>query len=192
MRSIAQIALPALLLAICSALTNEANGQTAVRKIADSTREKLWAYDRKSNRPKEGMLLPEFTAFTTDGRIVTNAYLNGKVSLLIFWDPWCNCFKPESLGALPELAKLHKDFQILSLMSDTGRLSVFKNQHPLETPVLILPDRETMSALCANNGIPSCVLVDRAGRMVRISGLLLRDIFDEQSFADKIRELLMF
>ena len=49
-----------------------------------------------------------------------------------------------------------------------------------------------MHALNGNNGIPSCVLVDRQGHIVKISGHLHPFIFDEQSFSDKIKELLMF
>ena len=166
--------------------------QKAIAGPDDTLVVTLRAFDRRNNAPKEGMILPPFEAMMDNGKLLNNASLRGKISLLLFWYPECGCFNPDVLGALPELTKQHQDFQIISIVSDTGGLALFRSRHALANACANIHAEAKMHELNGNNGFPSCVLVGRDGNIARISGFLQKDIFDEQGFTDKIRELLMF
>lgn len=181
-----------LLLLVSTEIPVTVSAQQKKFVMPDTFIAKMRVFDRKHNAPLEGMILPEFTATLEDGRQLSNASLRGKVSLLLFWYPTCNCFRPDALGSLPELVKQYKDFQIVSIMSDTSGLALFRSGHSFVTTCANVYSEAKCREMNGGNGFPSCVLVSRAGNVARISGMLQQGIFDEQAFADKIRELLMF
>jgi hypothetical protein len=93
---------------------------------------------------------------------------------------------------LPEPGAPYKDFQIISLIADASELSTFLRQNPDlgRYPIASLQSHQKAAALNGGAGMPSCVLVDRYGRIGPIS-LLGGRLFDEQAMSDKIRELIL-
>lgn len=68
------------------------------------------------NLLKNGVMAPDFTAFTPDGKKVSLSDFKGKVVILDFWATWCG----PCMVSMPGLEKIHqqvisKDVVVLSL-----------------------------------------------------------------------------
>jgi hypothetical protein len=144
-----------------------------------------------------GMPLHDFNAYTPGGTPFTNRNLAGKISLILFWYPSIGSshgkFDAEylKLGQLTAFREQCKFFQIVSLMPDTTGLTLFRRQNP-ETDiytVATLQSHRDMTDLNGGMGMPSCVLVDRNGKIVRRS--FLGRGLDEEGLAGKIREMML-
>jgi uncharacterized protein YeaC (DUF1315 family) len=144
-----------------------------------------------------GMVFGDFSAATPDGQILTNKALERKVTLVLFWYPSLAYSNRKyvadylSLGALPALRQQHRDFQILSLIPDTSALALFRQQNPDAETYTVgnLASFAKAKELNPGRGMPSCVLVDKYGKIAKTS--ILGKGLDEQAMADKIRELLL-
>jgi hypothetical protein len=143
------------------------------------------------------MAIGDFNAYTPAGAPFTNRNLAGKISLILFWYPSIGTshgkFDAEylKLGQLATFREQCKFFQIVSLMPDTAGLALFRQQNP-ETDVYkvaTLQSHGNMTDLNGGMGMPSCVLVDRNGKIVRRS--YLGRGLDEEGLAGKIRELML-
>ena len=144
-----------------------------------------------------GMVFGDFSAATPDGQLVTNRMLDRKVSLLLFWYPSLGYSNRKyvadylRLGNLPALRQQYKDFQIISLVPDTSGLALFREQN-LDADVYTVANLGSFAKtreLNPGRGMPSCVLVDKYGKIAKTSSLGSQ--LDEQAMADKIRELML-
>jgi len=111
--------------------------------------------------------LPALTLRTLDGKTVTTADLKGKVVLLDFWASWCiPCRK-----SFPEVDRLSKDFEqkgltVIAVSVDEQRKNAesFLSLFP-HTMTIALDDKGTAAQALDLQGMPSSLLVDRAGHI---------------------------
>lgn len=124
-------------------------------------------------RVPHGKPAPAFTLNTPAGKSVSLATFKGKVVLLEFWAPWC----PSCLLASPYVNRLQtelkdKGFEVVavSTMATADELNAYLQKSPQSVTVLYDPadeDRCVGYAKYQISGLPSFVLIDRKGRVVR-------------------------
>lgn len=117
----------------------------------------------------EGKAAPAFTLKTLDGRSVSLADFRGRVVLLDFWGTFC----PPCVAALPELQALHdrhaaRGFAVVGVTVDDRPAMVKKATAKLTYPI-VQATPQVWSAYKVN-ALPSLVLVDRDGKIVRRFG----------------------
>ena len=117
----------------------------------------------------EGKPAPAFTLKTLDGKAVSLADFRGRVVLLDFWGTFC----PPCLAALPELQALHekhaaKGFAVVGVTVDDRPALVKKATAKLTYPI-VQATPQVWSAYKVNS-LPSLVLVDRDGKIVKRFG----------------------
>jgi peroxiredoxin len=117
----------------------------------------------------EGKPAPAFTLKTYDGRPVSLADFRGKVVLLDFWGTFC----PPCMAALPKLQALHdanasRGFAVVGVTVDDRAALVKKATAKLTYPILQATP-QVWSAYKVN-ALPSLVLVDRDGRILKRFG----------------------
>jgi thiol-disulfide isomerase/thioredoxin len=117
----------------------------------------------------EGKAAPPFTLKTLDGRSVSLADFRGRVVLLDFWGTFC----PPCMAALPELQALHdrhaaRGFAVVGVTVDDRPALVKKATAKLTYPI-VQATPQVWSAYKVN-ALPSLVLVDRDGKIVKRFG----------------------
>jgi len=117
----------------------------------------------------EGKPAPAFTLKTYDGRPVSLADFRGKVVLLDFWGTFC----PPCIAALPKLQALHdghasRGFAVVGVTVD-DRVAMVKKATAKITYPIVQATPQVWSAYKVN-ALPSLVLVDRDGRIVKRFG----------------------
>jgi thiol-disulfide isomerase/thioredoxin len=133
---------------------------------------------------------PEFTAKTSDGRIVTLDQLKGKVVLIDFWATWC----PPCRESVPEIKELLKKYSsgqlvVLSVSADDKKenWSAYVAQHGMGW--LQSWDKDNDSSVLKAFGVhsfPTYVLMDGEGIVrERINGL-----DNHQTLTGRMREAL--
>jgi len=122
----------------------------------------------------------------TDGKPVSLNDVQGKVTLINYWGPWCY----PCLVEMPELVELNQaigdapDFRFLSVACDPGRTSDLDDLHErslekmaaagADWPVYADPDQSNRAALVQSAdmrrgfGFPTTVLLDREGKIAAI------------------------
>lgn len=133
--------------------------------------------------------LPEFTATTIDGRSVSRADLNGKVTLVEFWATWCGPCVEELPNVKAAYEKFKGEgFDILGISLDRGgEMTTAEFQkwcvdHGVGWAQIY--DGKYFDADLAKlfhvTGIPFGLLIDRAGRVVAVEDDLRGDKLAEQ------------
>lgn len=117
----------------------------------------------------EGKTAPAFTLKTYDGKAVSLADFRGRVVLLDFWGTFC----PPCMAALPELQALHnkhaaRGFAVVGVTVDDRAALVKKATAKLTYPI-VQATPQVWSAYKVNS-LPSLVLVDREGKIVKRFG----------------------
>ena len=117
----------------------------------------------------EGKPAPAFTLKTFDGKPVSLADFRGRVVLLDFWGTFC----PPCMAALPELQALHdrhaaRGFAVVGVTVDDRPALVKKATAKLTYPI-VQATPQVWSAYKVN-ALPSLVLVDREGKIVKRFG----------------------
>lgn len=117
----------------------------------------------------------ELVALDGDGRALRLADMRGKVVLINFWATWC----APCVRELPALARLAErltetDFKLLALSSDRGGKRVvepFLAKIELSGFPVHLDENGVTGRAFGVRGLPTSVLIDRAGRDVgRLEG----------------------
>jgi len=177
-----------LVLLIC--IGTLARSQSRMHPVNSESKQNIEDHKRIYDN-RIGTILSPFSAISTTGIPMTNESLNGRVTLILFWHPWCNCFPTHGITDVQKIAANRKDFQIISMMWDTGRLYEYKQQLGVNMQVAKLPNQEIERSLSGGFGIPSFVLLDKNGIIV-----LQRDFWpnkwDEGSILTKLKEMLVF
>lgn len=166
------------------------------KAVSDEQHEFMVRLARKSE-VLNGAAFGDFNAYTPGGTSFTNRNLAGKISLILFWYPSIGTSHGKfvsdylNLGQLSAFREQCTFFQIVSLMPDTSGLAMFREQNPEASiyTVATLQSHAGMTDLNGGMGMPSCVLVDREGKVVRRS--FLGKGLDEEGLAGKIRELML-
>ena len=90
--------------------------------------------------------------------------LKGRVVVLEFWATWCAPCIP-ALDHLGELQAKHSDVLVLGISpEDPGRMARFLERRQVSFPVALDKQRTTFDAY-GSRGVPTTVVVDRAGRI---------------------------
>ncbi|BBP43860.1 redoxin domain-containing protein [Thiosulfativibrio zosterae] len=119
----------------------------------------LQVYQGLANKP---LALPSF-----EGNMVSLTDLHGKVVLLNFWASWC----PPCVHEMPSMANLktqlnQKPFEILAvnLAEERAVIKQFKQQHPLNFPVLMDLQGQAVQDWQVF-AYPSSYLIDKQGKI---------------------------
>jgi hypothetical protein len=186
-----------LSLALAVMVAAPAHAQPKAKAESDQDHHDFMVRLARKSEVQNGMAFVNFSAHTPGGAPFNNRNLTGKISLILFWYPSISTSQGKfvadylNLGQLPQFREQCKFFQIVSLMPDTSGLALFRQQHPERDiyTVATLQSHAPMTALNGGMGMPSCVLVDRDGKVVRRS--FLGRGLDEDGLAGKIRELML-
>ena len=119
-------------------------------------------------QPTDGAAVPELRFSTADGTVRTLADYAGQGVVLNLWATWCVPCVAE-MPALDALARLvaNDGVAVLALSSDRGGAPpverFYRDKNIQTLPVLLDPRGDAARALGAR-GIPTTLLIDRAGK----------------------------
>lgn len=117
-----------------------------------------------------GAFAPALEARTLDGAPVALDSLRGAPVLLNVWATWCHPCRDE----IPVLEELHRQYapqglRVVGVTIDnagrTADIRSFARQYGMTYPIWHDPDQYVMPAFSVI-GVPTTVLIDRAGRLV--------------------------
>ncbi len=114
--------------------------------------------------------LPAVSFKNAAGETVRLADFRGRVVLLNFWATWC----PPCVREMPSLDRLQamiggKDFTVIALSLDRRgleRVGPFFEEHGLDSLTQYIDPRSRVAAALRVSGLPTTLLIDRAGREV--------------------------
>jgi thiol-disulfide isomerase/thioredoxin len=111
---------------------------------------------------------PDFRLKTMDGRVIGPRDFPGKVVVIDFWATWCQPCQIQSL-ILDNMAKKMSGSSVIFLATDVGEteetVRSYLRANPQHTiPVLLDPENKVSDALGVM-GLPTLMIVDRAGRI---------------------------
>lgn len=136
--------------------------------------------------------LASFSVTASDGRTVTPQDFDGRVVLLNFWATWCVPCRVE----MPSLEGLQDElggetFTVVPVSVDRGGQPVvdrFYSEHALDGLDAYFDPRSRAAGTLGVLGLPTSILVDRAGREVgRVHGAIK---WDEPAIQALIAELI--
>lgn len=143
---------------------------------------------------KVGDMAPDFEVTLTDGKKVQLSKLRGKVVMLQFTASWCGVCRKEMPFIEKDIWQKHKnnpDFVLMGIDRDEPLDTVLKfaKQTGVTYPLGLDPGANIYAKYALrNSGITRNVLIDRDGKIVKLTRL-----YNEQEFSslvDKIDELL--
>ncbi len=159
----------------------------------------LLAWVHRGTMPvQEGQKAPDFRAPNLAGDTVALSALRGRVVLLNAWATWCEPCRWE----MPALERLYqklgpRGLVVLAVSEDeigpaspgdpTGDVARFVSENQLTFTVLLDPKTRLQSAF-GISGLPTTLLIDRRGRVVR--RLLGPARWDEPPYSAEIERLL--
>ncbi|HZW36833.1 MAG: TlpA family protein disulfide reductase [Deltaproteobacteria bacterium] len=119
-----------------------------------------------STRSEEGVRFVDFTLRDPDGVPVTFGNLVGKKPvLLLFWAAWC----PICMEDIPAVNEIHRrgDMQVVAVnvKESAKRVKGAIRSLGIRYPVLLDPDGAVAQRYKVP-GIPVCIVIDKAGRIV--------------------------
>jgi peroxiredoxin len=137
-----------------------------------------------------GSPAPPFTLGARGGKDVSLAQFKGQVVMLNFWASWCGPCRQE----MPLLEDIYKKYNKLgftllgvNVEPDSNAANDWLKQTPVSFPILY--DKESkVSKLYDVLGMPSTVIIDRAGR-IRVLHRGYKP-GDENGYLDSIRALI--
>lgn len=138
-----------------------------------------------------GQKAPDFTVKKTDGSLFTLSECKGRVVLLQFTASWCGVCRKEMKEALePKIWQKYKDnpsFVFIGIDRDEPleKVKQFIQQTGITYPMALDPGAETYVKYAEReSGITRNVLIDRAGRIVKLTRL-----YNEQEFSGLLETL---
>ncbi len=136
---------------------------------------------------KEGAEAPDFTVEMVDGSSITLAGLRGKVVLLNFWATWCPPCREELSHVQQQIIDRFaaQEFVFLPISRGEQRATVeaFRAKTGYAFAMGLDPD-ETIYKRYATRFIPRNFLIDRTGRVVKVSVG-----YDETEFAELVQAI---
>jgi len=121
-----------------------------------------------------------FILKTTNGDVLTNESIKGKVTFIAFWNAsYARTWEYDKLNRLYD--SLHKNpaFEFISVAIQENLLDEFVKEHDPHYPITFVRDKHAMDILNYSNGIPSFVIIDKDGKivLVRRGGITEKDQF---------------
>lgn len=118
--------------------------------------------------PMEGLMAPDFSLPTLDGKVMKLSDYAGKIIFLNIWATWCAPCKEE----MPSMQKLFelmrgKDFVMLTISIDEKKETVeaFMKENKLTLPVA-LDQQQKVSPLYRITGVPETYIIDKGGMVM--------------------------
>ncbi|MBF0633747.1 MAG: TlpA family protein disulfide reductase [Nitrospinae bacterium] len=118
--------------------------------------------------PMEGLMAPDFTLPTLDGKEMKLSDHRGKIVFLNIWATWCAPCKEE----MPSMEKLYelmrgKDFVMLTVSIDEKKETVeaFMKENKLTMPVG-LDSLQTVAPQYRITGVPESYIIDKNGMVM--------------------------
>ncbi|MDO4878221.1 MAG: TlpA disulfide reductase family protein [Neisseria sp.] len=114
---------------------------------------------------------PRFTTTDLNGRTISNAQLQGKVSFINFWFPSC----PGCVSEMPKIVKMSQDyrqqpdFQIIGISQPYDSLDSVKNYvqtRHIGFPI-IYDEKHGLARAFNTQVYPTSVLTDKKGRIIK-------------------------
>ena len=134
---------------------------------------------------KVGDQAPDFTVTLTDGSQVRLSELRGKVVMLQFTASWCGVCRKEMPFIERDIWQKHKDdaaFALIGIDRDEPleKVIAFAGQTKVTYPLALDPGADVF-ALYADRkaGITRNVLIDREGKIVKLTRLYKEEEFNE-------------
>lgn len=143
---------------------------------------------------KIGDEAPDFTITLTDGKKIRLSDLRGKVIMLQFTASWCGVCRKEMPFIEKGIWQKHNnnpDFVLIGIDRDEplDKVLAFAKQTGVTYPLGLDPGADIYAKYALrNSGITRNVLIDRDGRIVKLTRLYNEKEFN--SLVDKIDELL--
>lgn len=113
--------------------------------------------------------VPTFSAATLDGQTVRSEQWRGKVTLVNFWATWCSPCRAEIPDLLGLQAKYRDHLRLIGISADEGDVGPVKNfvaAMRMNFPIVMLTPKLDQ-LLGGVHGLPTTLLVDREGRIVK-------------------------
>ena len=132
-----------------------------------------------------GSRLPEFSARTLQGRIISSADLRGKVVLVDFWATWCEPCKKEMPGYQKLLDRYGGSrFAVVglkaSMMADTEDPLGFAKKTGVRYPLAVATE-DLMRKFGGLEGLPTTLLYDRQGILrKKVIGFECNSVFESE------------
>jgi peroxiredoxin len=144
-----------------------------------------------------GKPLPNFKMTDTQGRVVTNAHLQGKVALIDFWATDCEpCLKVSRIMQVLHDRYAHKGLIVVGASIETDeednalkeKLNTYIRKEGYTYSMLF--DADELAAACKIPGIPTVLILDRKGVIRRAQAGLWDDEELQSKFDEAIKSLL--
>ena len=125
--------------------------------------------------------VPAFLARDLNGKVVSTAEWNGKVTLLTFWATWCGPCRAE-IPMLIDLQKQYKDqLQVVGISVDDDepeRVKAFVDKAGINYPV-VMWTRDIVTRFGGVPALPTTFVINREGRvMQKHVGLIAPGIYE--------------
>lgn len=137
-----------------------------------------------------GEMAPDFTIKLTDGKSVTLSSLRGKVVMLQFTASWCGVCRKEMPFIEKDIWQKHKEnkgFALIGIDRDEPleKVLAFAKSTGVTYPLGLDPGADIFAKYALrNSGITRNVLIDRDGKIVKLTRL-----YNEEEFASLVEKI---
>lgn len=139
---------------------------------------------------KVGNMAPDFTVTLTDGKSVSLSALRGKVVMLQFTASWCGVCRKEMPFIEKDIWLKHKnnpEFALIGIDRDEplDKVLAFAKNTGVTYPLGLDPGADIFAKYALrNSGITRNVLIDREGKIVKLTRL-----YNEEEFASLVWQI---
>ena len=189
------VALLAVSLLACS---GQKKGAEAAESVSDTVKVATEAMSAQADSTgyivRIGEIAPDFTITLTDGKQVTLSSLRGKVVMLQFTASWCGVCRKEMPFIEKDIWLKHKDnadFALIGIDRDEPleKVLAFAKSTGVTYPLGLDPGADIFAKYALRDaGITRNVLIDREGKIVKLTRLYNEDEF--ASLVQQINEML--
>ncbi len=142
----------------------------------------------QANLNNVGRKFPSFDAITTEGKFLNADSLKGKVTLLVFWYPSCNCFDLKKLNELNDHFKSNPAFRLAVVTNEITGLNDYIQKEKISFPLAIVSSTYELQEMRFHNGSPTFVVVNKFGIVSSVKSTF--QPFKTKDFTDLLAGLL--
>lgn len=185
------VALLALSVSACSGQKKGTSAEETATDSAQVAAETIAVQaDSTGYLVKVGEMAPDFTITLTDGKQVSLSSLRGKVVMLQFTASWCGVCRKEMPFIEKDIWLKHKnnpEFALLGIDRDEplDKVIDFARATGVTYPLGLDPGADIFAKYALRqSGITRNVLIDREGRIVKLTRL-----YNEEEFASLVQQI---